>query len=124
VFEHKTVLFVRIPAEPHIIYMRTFALSDSLNFVRAAIQFGYKFDVNIMTCDINIALDRAKEREKTTKRHVPETLIQRHNAVLKLIPDIISIADKYFIYENSNDGSFSTLKNSSIRSVMGASLKI
>lgn len=100
----------------NIIYIRSFALSDSLNFVRAAKAFGYKFDVHMITCDLKIALDRAKERESITKRHIPpETLVQRHKAVLELIPEIISISDSYYIYENNKDGASPILANTSIK---------
>lgn len=109
------VLLEALLAKYHIIYLRTFALSDSLQFVHAAKECGYRFDAHIVTCDLDVALARAKEREKETKRHIPpETLIQRHEAVLKLIPVITQIADSYFIYENSRDGALPVLKQSSI----------
>lgn len=105
------ILLQALLAGYHIIYMRSFAMTESLNFVHAARTFGYGFDAHIVTCDLDVALTRAKERERQTKRHMPpETLIQRHQAVLALIPEIANMADNYFIYENSCDGSPPELK--------------
>lgn len=111
------ILLKALLAKYNIIYIRSFALADSLKFVKAAKEFGYKFDVHIMTCEEKIALDRAEERERITKRHIPpNTLIQRHKAVLDLIPNITSLADNYFIYENNKNGVEPILKYTSIKS--------
>lgn len=96
------ILLNAVLARYHIIYIRSFALPDSFNFVHAVKQLGYQIDIHLLQCDINIALTRAAEREKITKRHIPaETLIQRHQKVLQSIPEITSIADNYYQYENS-----------------------
>jgi predicted ABC-type ATPase len=113
------ILLKALLARYNIIYMRTFALPDSLHFVRAAKTCGYQFDAHMVTCDLEIALKRAKEREKITKRHIPlETIAYRHESVLRLIPDIMNIADSYFIYENNHHGSCPLLKNHSIKREM------
>lgn len=118
------ILMKALLAGYNIIYMRTFALADSLNFVHAAKNLGYKFDIHLVTCELEVALTRAKERESKTKRHIPsETLAQRHQAVLSLIPDIVRIADNYFIYENNDDRHFPVLKDaSSVNPVIGCGL--
>ena len=101
----------------HIVYLRTFALSDSLNFVHASKMFGYRTNISIIRCDLKTAIDRAKKREVETKRHIPaDTLIIRHEAVLKIIPHIIDIADNYFIYENNKNGLPPLLKDHSFSS--------
>jgi predicted ABC-type ATPase len=108
------ILMKALLAGYNIIYIRTFALSDSLNFVRAAKTLGYQFELHLVTCDLEVALSRAKEREKQTKRHIPpEILAQRHQAVLNLIPNIIMAADRYFIYENNVNKHLPFLKETS-----------
>lgn len=89
----------------NIIYMRSFALPDSLTFIRYAKTVGYKIDIHILTCKHDIAISRVQERERVFKRHLPiETVIQRHEAVSRLLPDIKEVSDNYFIYENNYDG--------------------
>lgn len=88
-----------------IIYIRSFALADSLQFVHVAKMFGYQFDAHMIMCNIDVALARARMRENETKRHIPpEVLMQRHEAVLQLLADISDSADNYFLYKNNKDG--------------------
>ncbi len=99
------ILFKAIIAKYNIVYMRTFALPDSLSFVQYAKSVGYNINIHILSCNHNIAISRALEREKTNKRHIPvEKLLQRHENVSKLLPDIIEISDNYFFYENNKNG--------------------
>lgn len=96
------ILMSALLAGYNIIYMRTFALADSLNFVHAAKILGYQVTLHVLTCDLEVALARAKARERQTRRHIPPAVLaQRHQAVLNLIPELIKIADHYFIYENN-----------------------
>lgn len=44
---------------------------------------GYQTAVDFIICDTNLAIKRAKEREKQTKRHVPDELILERAAKLK-----------------------------------------
>lgn len=106
------ILMKALFAGYNIIYLRTFALADSLNFVQAAKIFGYQFELHLLTCNLDVALARAKKRERQTKRHIPPKILeQRHQEVLNLIADLIKIADSYFIYENSWDRHVPLLKD-------------
>lgn len=99
------ILLKAFIAKYNIVYMRTFALPDSLKFVQYAKLYGYKVDIHILSCDYNIAISRALERQKRTKRHLPvEKLLERHDEVAKLLPNIIEISDNYFFYENNKNG--------------------
>lgn len=100
------ILYMAIIARYHIIYLRSFALSDSLEFMRCAKNLGYRINIHMLTCDHDVALVRSQKREKTANRHFPpEKLIQRHKAVSRGLPEIECVADHYFLYENSHDGS-------------------
>ncbi len=97
------ILLKAFIARYNIIYIRSFATSDSLQFVRYTKMLGYKIDTHILTCDQEVAISRAQEREKITKRHLPiEILMQRHEAVSKLLPEIKDVSDRCFFYENNN----------------------
>jgi predicted ABC-type ATPase len=99
------ILLKALIAKYNIIYMRSFALSDSLKFTRYAKTAGYKIDIHILTCNHDIAISRVQERDRVSKRHLPiETVVQRHEAVSRLLPDIKNVSDNYFIYENNYDG--------------------
>ena len=105
------ILLKALVAGYHIIYIRTFTLPDSLRFAYAVKTFGYTFDMHLVTCDLDVAQTRARERENKTKRHIPpEAVTQRHQAFLRLMPDIIRIADRYFIYENNEHEYVPTLE--------------
>lgn len=107
-----SILLDAMQCRYNIIYVRSFALSDSLNFVRIAKTAGYQFEAHIITCDLNVALTRAKIREGKTQRHIPpETLIQRHEAVLALLPDIAGLSNRFFKYENNSNNTLPTLTN-------------
>jgi len=62
---------------------------------------GYRFEAHIVTCNIDVALARAAKRESETKRHIPpQVLIERHNMILKLLPEIEVLAESFEIYQN------------------------
>lgn len=85
-----------------IIYIRSFALPDSLEFIRHARQLGYSITMHILFCDLNVAIRRVQNRQ----RYLPiETVVQRHEAVEEILPELMRISDQYFFYENNTDGS-------------------
>ena len=101
-------------ARHNITYLRSFALPDSLTVTRYAKSMGYTVDIHLLRCTQEIAISRVQKREQVTKRHIPiETVIQRHEAVTQLLPDIKEVADNYFIYENNTDGFEPILKECS-----------
>lgn len=109
------ILMKAILANSPIVYIRSLALPDSLDLIRYIKTINYQLEIHLLTCDQEIAISRVKKREKITKRHLPtEVLIQRHEAFTKLLPDIIKIADHYYVYENNVDGQLPILKYSSL----------
>jgi predicted ABC-type ATPase len=109
------ILLKALMARYHIVYMRSFALPDSLEFIHQAKMLGYKVDIHLLICDVTIAMSRSQEREKMTKRHLPkETLVQRHAAVSRLLSDIKDAADNFYFYENNHNGLDPVLIESSV----------
>lgn len=105
------ILLNALIARYNIIYQRTFALPESLKFIHFAKAVGYQVHTHMLICEHDIVLARAKEREKITKRHIPsEILLQRHEVIAKLLPDIENASDSYFCYENNEDGVEPVLK--------------
>lgn len=57
---------------------------------------GYKTRMIYVTCDVNVALERAVEREKITHRHTPpQMIIDRAKLVSRLAPQYEEIVDEF-----------------------------
>ncbi|HEV2614817.1 MAG TPA: zeta toxin family protein [Gammaproteobacteria bacterium] len=96
------ILIEALNARYTIVYIRSFALPDSLEFIQHAKQLGYEITMNILFCDLHTAIRRVKNRERYLSI---ETLVQRHEAVEVILPELMRIADKYYFYENNIDNS-------------------
>lgn len=67
-------------------------------------KLGYKTKVDFILCDIKIAINRAKIREKYTHRHTPEEMIRkRYSLIEQYIPQYEKIADEVDIYDTSEN---------------------
>lgn len=98
------ILFQATVARYNIIYIKSFALEESLNLVSFLKKIKYKVDIHMLICHHDIALERVLEREKISKRHIPkELLLQRHEKVLQLLPEIRVVSDNYYCYENNEE---------------------
>lgn len=67
-------------------------------------QFGYQTAVDFIVCDINLAIARAKERQKTFHRYVPETVIrERSNKLNTYIKDYQKIVANISFFDGMNN---------------------
>lgn len=108
------ILLEALMARHHIVYLRSFALVDSMAFVRQARELGYHISTHVMTCSDETAFARVSTREKETRRHVPrETTLERHATVRQHLPHIREMSDCYFLYENNTNDRHPTLIESS-----------
>jgi predicted ABC-type ATPase len=75
----------------------------NLNLLKKAKEKGYFIRcIYVLTADVNINVFRVESREATGGHGVPEDKIRsRYVKSLKLIPELIQIADVMHIYDNS-----------------------
>ena len=67
-------------------------------------KLGFSTEVDFILCPLDVALSRTQEREKTTNRHTPESLIrERFSAIQSYLPRYQQIADKTIIYHSDNN---------------------
>lgn len=63
---------------------------------KARDEFGYRLEMVFCQCSLDTALKRVKEREKTTKRHVPEALVKyRYEALKDNTPYYQDLVDQF-----------------------------
>lgn len=86
-----------------VAYVRTLAHAESLALIQYCKEvLGYEITIHLLTCTIDVALQRALSRQSTILRHLdPELIVQRHHTVAAYIPQLRDLADHYFQYDNS-----------------------
>ena len=75
----------------------------NLKLLKKAKEKGYFIRcIYVLTADVNINILRVESREAIGGHGVPEDKIRsRYNKALKLIPELVDIADVMHIYDNS-----------------------
>ena len=72
---------------------------------------GYNTSMYFITCRLDLAINRTKEREKITHRFTPQAMIeQRYNLVNQYIKQYQSIADNTYVYDSSKNNFIMTDK--------------
>jgi predicted ABC-type ATPase len=80
-----------------------FSRGDKLQFLKDAHKVGYHITViYITTSDYNINIRRVEQRIKSGGHNVPkDKIISRYEKSMRLLPDIIDVADVIKVYDNS-----------------------
>lgn len=86
-----------------VVYVRTLAYADSLELIDYCKRvLGYKVTIHLLTCPVELAIQRAIARQDTLNRYLSsELIIQRHKTVTAHLPRLKKMADHYFQYDNS-----------------------
>ena len=86
-----------------VVYVRTLAYADSLDLIDYCKRvLGYKVTIHLLTCPVDLAIQRAIARQDALNRHLSsELIIQRHKTVTAHLPRLRKMADHYFQYDNS-----------------------
>lgn len=86
-----------------VVYVRTLAYTDSLELIDYCKRvLCYTVTIHLLTCPVDLAVQRAIARQDTLKRHLSsELIIQRHQTVAAHLSRLQKMADHYFQYDNS-----------------------
>lgn len=86
-----------------VVYVRTLAYADSLELIDYCKRvLGYTITIHLLTCPVELAIQRAMARQDTINRHLSsELILQRHQTVTAHLPRLKQVADHYFQYDNS-----------------------
>lgn len=77
------------------------ASQTHLNLIRHISQYGYTTEMHYLKCSVELACQRAAQRQKQTLRHIPvETILHRQQMLDQFIPLYKKAADYFYTYEN------------------------
>ena len=87
-----------------IIYDRSCALQDSVDFLNRVKSQGYKLHFRVTLANEDVLKERAAQRDADENRFTPDTVIrERNNDFLKLLPKYRAMADSMIIFNNNSE---------------------
>ncbi len=91
-----------IDEHKNIFFDHSAANTAHVNLIKNVPNYGYKTEMYQISCSLDTALQRVKDRESIINRHTPENLVrQRYEQVTKLAEQYKTIVDVFCVYDNS-----------------------